>query len=108
VSGNALYPQVADHRSLQQWRGYAFERLCIKNAVAIAERLRFAGIRYRSGPWFKRAQDSRGGAQINLLFVRADKVLTLCEMKYAGKLSAKSLQSSLDSKKSVLAQAFPD
>lgn len=107
VSGNALYPQVADSRSLQQWRGYAFERLCIKNAAAIAARLRFAGIRYRSGPWFKRSQDSRGGAQIDLLFVRADKVLTLCEMKYAGKLSAKSLESALDSKKSVLAQAFP-
>jgi len=107
VSGNAIYPQVADSRSLQQWRGYSFERLCMKNAVAIATRLRFAGIRYRSGPWFKRAQDSRGGAQIDLLFVRADKVLTMCEMKYAEKLSAKSLQSSLDSKKSVLAKAFP-
>ncbi len=61
------------------------------------QRLFETGIRYRSGPWFKRSQDSRGGAQIDLLFVRADKVLTLCEMKYAGKLAAKSLESALDS-----------
>lgn len=107
ASGHATYPQVIDPRRFQQWQGYAFERLCTKHAVAIAEHLRFDGIRYRSGAWFKRSQDSRRGAQIDLLFVRADKVLTLCEMKYVDKLSVAPLQTSLDSKRNILTEAFP-
>ena len=49
----------------------------------IATLLGFSGIEYSAGPWFQ--QGKRGvleGAQLDLVFGRADGVLTVCEMKY--------------------------
>ncbi len=68
----------------EQWRGYAFERLCRKNSKYIAEHLGFSGIEYAVGSWFqgKNSKNSKlAGAQIDLLFERSDRVLTVCELK---------------------------
>jgi AAA+ ATPase superfamily predicted ATPase len=63
-----------------QWRGYAFERFCRKHSAAISRSLGFSGIKYRSGSWFG---DIRGKKiQADLVFDRADGILTVCEMKY--------------------------
>ena len=51
------------------------------HAHRIAERLGFGAVNYEAGSWFQRA-DSSPGAQIDLMFVRADRVVTLCEVKY--------------------------
>jgi len=99
--------QFRESRQVAQWQGHAFERLCRKHASAIAEHLQFAGIAYKAGEWFKR---DRGGAraQVDLLFVRGDRVLTFCEMKYVERLSPSALRASLDHKVTALRQAFPD
>jgi len=36
---------------------------------------------YRAGSWFSK-KEGEPSSQIDLLFVRADKVITLCEVKY--------------------------
>jgi AAA+ ATPase superfamily predicted ATPase len=67
----------------RSWLGRSFELLCLQHREVIATLLGFSGIEYSAGPWFQ--QGKRGvleGAQLDLVFGRADGVLTVCEMKY--------------------------
>jgi len=67
----------------RSWLGRSFELLCLEQRDVIATLLGFSGIEYSAGPWFQ--QGKRGlleGAQLDLVFGRADGVLTICEMKY--------------------------
>jgi len=68
-------------RNFEIWRGLAFEYFCYKNADLFSDLLRFSSVNYECGPWFQRA-DLKSGAQIDLLYKRADNVITLCEIKY--------------------------
>lgn len=65
------------------WAGYAFEAICYKHLMQIRKKLQIAPTAiansWRYAPIVK-SQDE--GAQIDLLFDRADDVITLCEMKY--------------------------
>ncbi len=68
----------------QQWLGYAFERFCRKYHRQIATLLGFKGVKYHSGAYFSRkTAEEEPGFQIDLLFDRDDKVLTICEIKYS-------------------------
>lgn len=68
----------------QQWLGYAFERFCRKYHRQIATLLGFQGVKYTSGSYFSRKTSGDGaGFQIDLLFDRDDKVMTVCEIKYS-------------------------
>ncbi|MEQ1825952.1 MAG: hypothetical protein ABL921_08385 [Pirellula sp.] len=71
-----------DTRSYRQWLGFSFERFCRKNAMSIAERLGFGAVQFRAGSFFRRGNVQDVGAQVDLLFDRADKVYTVCEVKY--------------------------
>ena len=65
------------------WLGRSFELLCLQHREKIAKILGFSGIQYSAGPWFQ--QGRRGvleGVQLDLVFDRADRVLTVCELKY--------------------------
>lgn len=68
----------------QKWLGFAFERFCRHHNLLIAKILGFHGIHYRAGAFFnKKTQKSEAGFQFDLIFDREDKVITLCEIKYA-------------------------
>lgn len=68
----------------QKWLGYAFERFCRHRHQLIARILGFHGIHYRAGAFYnKKTQKSEPGFQFDLVFDRDDRVITLCEMKYA-------------------------
>jgi AAA+ ATPase superfamily predicted ATPase len=74
------------HQALPEKRyhvflGLAFEHFCYQHAHLIAKRLGFSAIAYDYGSWFRKS-DLSTGAQVDLLFKRADKVLTLCEVKF--------------------------
>jgi len=67
----------------RKWQGYAFERFCRSNHRYIAKKLGFEDVRYQSGVFFNRSTDKNDpGYQIDLLYSREDKVLTICEIKY--------------------------
>jgi hypothetical protein len=67
----------------QKWLGFAFERYCRENHRIIAKILGFSGVNYRHGVFFNRNTDKiDSGFQIDLVFDRADNVITLCEIKY--------------------------
>lgn len=75
------YTKPMSLRDLSQILGYSFEHYCRSNAHLIAEALSFAGVDYHSGPLLSR--DIGNGVQLDLVFNRKDKVLTVCEMKYS-------------------------
>lgn len=69
--------------SYQRWLGFSFERFCRKHSLLIATIIGFSAVRYKSGAFFSRTTiKEETGYQIDLIFDRADHVLTLCEIKY--------------------------
>jgi hypothetical protein len=73
--------QYLPDRLKYPWMGRAFEHLCIHHHHFIAGHLGFGAVNYRAGSWASK-EDDGSGAQIDLAFVRADKVITICEIKY--------------------------
>ncbi len=69
--------------SYQKWLGLSFERFCRKHSLMIASIIGFSAVRYKSGSFFNRTTiKEEAGYQIDLIFDRADHVLTICEIKY--------------------------
>jgi len=69
--------------SYQKWLGLSFERFCRKHSRIIASIIGFSAVRYKSGVFFNRTTiKEQAGYQIDLIFDRADQVLTICEIKY--------------------------
>jgi uncharacterized protein len=89
------------------WRGKAFEQLCIGHARRLAEILGFAGIDFACGPYFRAPSREEPGLQIDLLFQRADNVLTLCEMKCSVAPIGMGVVNEVEQKAALLQQAFP-
>jgi AAA+ ATPase superfamily predicted ATPase len=76
--------QALNLAELRRWQGYAFERFCRKNHRAISSALGFGAVKYSHGPFFNRSTSKADpGYQIDLVFDRADKTLTLCEIKFS-------------------------
>ena len=72
--------QALNTSAYHQWLGYSFERWCRHYHIVIAKILGFSGVDYSVGPYFSASTPEN--FQIDLLFSRADKVLTVCEIKY--------------------------
>jgi uncharacterized protein len=69
--------------SYQKWLGLSFELFCRKHSQLIATIIGFSAVQYKSGVFFNRATiKKQTGYQIDLIFDRADHVLTICEIKY--------------------------
>jgi hypothetical protein len=61
------------------WTGVAFERVCLQHLPQLKVALGISGILASPSSWQSRSRD----AQIDLVIDRSDKVINLCEMKYA-------------------------
>lgn len=67
------------------WAGYAFESMCLEHAAEIRRALGIASIATDTGTWrftAPRRDANVHGAQVDLLFDRADGIINLCELKY--------------------------
>ena len=67
------------------WSGLAFERVCLQHADQIKRALGISGMQTDVQAWSCKADPDRGvsGSQIDLIVVRKDQVINICEMKYA-------------------------
>ena len=63
----------------------AFERICLMHIQAIKNKLGITGVITEINSWYCKADPDKGifGSQIDLLIVRRDQVINLCEMKYS-------------------------
>ena len=67
------------------WSGIAFERVCLEHVQQIKAALGISGVHTEAGAWQCAPDPDEGiyGSQIDLLIVRKDQVINLCEMKYS-------------------------
>lgn len=63
------------------WAGYAFELVCLLHVRQVKRALGIENVLSDDYAW-KSAEDSRPGAQVDLVIDRKDDVVELCEMKY--------------------------
>jgi Holliday junction resolvase-like predicted endonuclease len=73
----------------------------MQHSHLIAERLGFSSVRYEVGSWFNRSNDKQSG-QIDLLFIRADRVITLCEVKFRNTKIGREIIEEIERKKQAL------
>ncbi|WP_026506939.1 AAA family ATPase [Butyrivibrio sp. MC2013] len=71
---------VSGHE-ISSWRGFAFERLCFNHIPQIKKALGISGVITSESAWSKKADDE-DGVQIDLLILRNDNVVNMCEIKY--------------------------
>ncbi|MFH1727431.1 MAG: ATP-binding protein [Pseudomonadota bacterium] len=88
------------------WLGRSFEYLVTYHAHLISKILGFSGIDYSVGPYFDSKIINKKGVQIDLLFDRADRIFTLCEMKYTTKPIGKEIIQEVDQKAEVIENKF--
>ena len=113
--------QFIDTPSYYNWSGHAFEIVCLLHINQIKQALGIAGIQTKEFAWTanaysqkKSALNNTGspdvddavkrGAQIDLMIDRADKTITICEMKYTEKeyVVTKDYAESLIHKRDIL------
>lgn len=102
-----LFSSITQSGKYQNWKGRSFEYVCMEHAPRVAFILGFSGIEYTFGPHFKSADAKGEGVQIDLLFKRADKVITLCECKYRQRSIGMDIIDSVEEKVERLQQDFP-
>jgi hypothetical protein len=71
--------ETLTQNSFDIWLGFAFERFCLKHAGMLAVVMDFADDLLLASPYFEK-NDER--FQIDLLYKRADRVITVCEIKH--------------------------
>jgi hypothetical protein len=71
--------EALTRKGFDSWLGFAFERFCLKNASLLAQVMEFDQDMLLAAPYFGR-KDRR--FQIDLLYKRADHVITVCEVKH--------------------------
>ncbi len=82
-AGGVYAQAIASSQGYRSWRGFAFEMLCLKHHQQIRSALGLRGISAVPGVFY--AYDLETGkrtARVDLLFDRADRTITLCEIKY--------------------------
>lgn len=67
--------------SLNAWRGYAFEQVCFLHERQIKQALGINGVSTDICPW--RSKQAEQNAQIDMLIVRADRIVNVCEIKFS-------------------------
>ena len=74
-------------RSVQSWEGFTFEEVCLRHLPHIKQGRGIAGIATEASAWrfIPSKDDTRKGAQIDLIIKRIDKLIHLVEMKFAEK-----------------------
>jgi len=67
------------------WCGLAFERVCMDHVAEIKYKLGISGVITEVHSWSSKPNKERKtkGAQIDLVIVRNDRIINLCEMKYS-------------------------
>ncbi|MGN0907966.1 MAG: ATP-binding protein [Bullifex sp.] len=72
--------------AVNTWMGLAFERVCLEHIRQIKIKLGISGVHTEVNSWSCRRDPDKGifGSRIDLLIVRKDQIINLCEMKYSG------------------------
>lgn len=80
-----LLQNLLNTPTINTYFGFSFERICLMHINQIKEKLGIRGVYTECNSWYCRKDDSIGvnGSQIDLLIVRRNQIINLCEMKYS-------------------------
>lgn len=81
--GARFWQQNVTSQPIAVWRGFAFENVCFNHMEQIKKALGISGVISSGSAWSKRSDDT-AGTQIDLLIIRNDNVVNMCELKYYG------------------------
>ena len=82
--GGDYWQSVLTEGAKSEWRGFAFERLCLAHVPQIKAALGISGVHADAYSWRGGAVDGNE-AQVDLLLDRRDGIVNVCEMKYTRK-----------------------
>ena len=79
------WKNASNSGEINAWSGIAFERVCLEHIVQIKKALGISGVQTDVNSWKCEADPEKGilGSQIDLLIVRRDQIINVCEMKYS-------------------------
>ena len=75
---NSLY-----NPSRAAWEGFTFEQVCKDHFMQIKNKIGISGILCSESSWSVPKTEEHPGTQIDMLIDRRDKVISICEMKFA-------------------------
>lgn len=76
-----FWQQNSTSASISSWRGFAFENVCFNHVDQIKYALGIPAVITEASAWSKK-EDNTEGVQIDLLIIRNDNVINMCEIKY--------------------------
>lgn len=71
-----------DNPSRRAWAGYTFELLCKYHISQLRKAIGISDVQTECSTWFHK-EDGGRGCQIDLVILRRDNVINLCEMKFS-------------------------
>ena len=83
ATGVGTWIKLSRTSSWRAWSGYAFERLCLAHLPQIERGLGISGIFTEASTWYRKGTNDTARAQIDLVIVRSDRTISLCEMKFS-------------------------
>ena len=107
LASRITFSQIVQKPAFHVWRGHALELLCLNHSQEIAKILGFNGIEYSCGPYFQSGSQQDNGVQIDLAFLRADHVITQCEIKSSLQPIGAKVIEEIQLKTAYLASKFP-
>ena len=79
---NIDWINIEDSSRVLSWKGYAFENVCWNHIPQIKMALQIGGVSTTEALWSKRGDENTRGTQIDLIIVRKDNVVHMCEIKF--------------------------
>jgi len=76
-----FWSSFTDNAKHRAWSGYAFEQVCFAHIADIKRAIGISAVHTDISSWISRSDEK--GAQIDLIIDRADRVINLCEIKFA-------------------------
>ena len=81
VDSENYWSTFTDNASHRAWSGYAFEQVCLTHTNQIKKALGISGVHTDVSSWVSRGAGK--GTQIDLVIDRADRIINVCEIKFA-------------------------
>ncbi|MBO7511055.1 MAG: hypothetical protein J6T35_07705 [Bacteroidales bacterium] len=83
-----FWQNSARQKGINAWEGFAFERICQSHIQPLKNALGISGVTTQTSNYVVPGDETKRGAQVDLLIDRADNNINLCEMKfYSGDFS---------------------
>lgn len=99
-----IFAKLARTNSYQSWAGLAFERLVLKHIRPVLKTLQIDQLVADYGPYYEKGSNTKEGVQIDLMFLRHDPVISVCEIKYCSGKIGKTVIDEVEKKISILGE----